>query len=378
MLDKKVIMLTGMIGAVGGLGICLGISLNSSKLVSKKLTFVNTNNSLSLPIWIFWVLIGFYLSKINTPKDTIFASGYMDSTSQIEGLNFASAWMMSYVILTFVFCDIFFESNRQIKKIKTWILFPILLYIIIFFQFLRGDRECLPWAFGLILAYIYWGKKNKDGSTVKFPFKKIFTFVLLIFIMAFVVGISRSAVSGMDLYQTFNLLLEYKKEGLFDISNFFTGTWSGVLLTPLSVAGDHINNLLSINYGKDYLNLLLSVPPGFLSDLFGYTRPIDGLTGPAWQMRYGMGGTHASVVPFLNFRMVGVFLIPFFWSFLINKFERQTINNPNVINLSFLVSFTMAAPHWLWYGEKAGMNALILWLILSFFYKLSLSIKLHY
>ena len=27
-------------------------------------------------------------------------------------------------------------------------------------------------------------------------------------------------------------------------------------------------------------------------------------------MRYGQGGTHASVLPFMNFRMLGVFLVP--------------------------------------------------------------------
>jgi hypothetical protein len=40
-----------------------------------------------------------------------------------------------------------------------------------------------------------------------------------------------------------------------------------------------------------------------------------------------------------------------------------------------LVTFVMAAPHWLWYGEKSGMNAMVLWLVLSFFYRVSLGMS---
>jgi hypothetical protein len=50
----------------------------------------------------------------------------------------------------------------------------------------------------------------------------------------------------------------------------------------------------------------------------------------------------------------------------------MALRKVSVIKLSLLVTIAMASPHWLWYGEKNGFNALVLWLILAFFYRVSL------
>ena len=42
-----------------------------------------------------------------------------------------------------------------------------------------------------------------------------------------------------------------------------------------------------------------------------------------------------------------------------------------------MTTVVMASPHWLWYGEKSGINAIILWLIFSFFYRVSLGLSYH-
>jgi hypothetical protein len=157
--------------------------------------------------------------------------------------------------------------------------------------------------------------------------------------------------------------------------NALYGTWSAILLTPLSVAGDHIYGLLAVKRGQDYINLFMSIIPGFVADAIGYIRPIDASHGPAWEMRYGIGGTHATVVPFMDFRMLGVFLVPAIWTFVINCYEKMALQEINVIKLSLLVTIAMASPHWLWYGEKSGLTALLLWLILAFFYRLSLGLS---
>jgi hypothetical protein len=54
------------------------------------------------------------------------------------------------------------------------------------------------------------------------------------------------------------------------------------------------------------------------------------------------------------------------------KYEQFALIKITVINLSLLTTIAMAAPQWLWYGEKNGFNAVVLWLILSFFYRVSL------
>jgi hypothetical protein len=124
--------------------------------------------------------------------------------------------------------------------------------------------------------------------------------------------------------------------------------------------------------GQTYLDLLSSIIPGFLADWIGYTRPIDALHGPAWEMIYGLGGTHAVVVPFMDFRMTGVFMIVAVWSFAFSRLEHYLINHLTASNLSLLGIIATAIPHWLWYGEKNIINALIIWFLLSILYKVRL------
>ena len=156
-----------------------------------------------------------------------------------------------------------------------------------------------------------------------------------------------------------NVLNDLGGADIIRFNNIITGTWIGVLLTPLSVAGDYINGSLSIKHGQTYLDLLLSIMPGFLADWMGYSRPIDSLRGPAWEMRYGLGGTHAVVVPFMNFSMGGVFIIVALWSFAFAKIERYSIKRLTVSNLALLGIIAMVIPHGLWYGEKYIINASI-------------------
>lgn len=154
----------------------------------------------------------------------------------------------------------------------------------------------------------------------------------------------------------------------YGFSNLFSGTWSAVLLTPLSVAGDYIYERQSLKWGLDYWNLLLSVPPGFVAEWFGYVRPWSGDAGPAWDMTYGIGGNHALVLPFRNFSMLGILLVPAVFSFIISRIEVTAQKSLTVYRLSQVLILIMAAPHWLWYGEKYIVNAVIIYSIFSLFY----------
>jgi hypothetical protein len=204
------------------------------------------------------------------------------------------------------------------------------------------------------------------------PWLKIAGVSLGLVVISTVLGAVRSGLVGASLEDAGRLIAELYESDSIGFGNLTHGTWSAVLLTPLSVAGDHIFGLLPLKWGQDYLNLLLSIIPGFLADAIGYVRPLDALRGPSYEMRYGLGGTHATVVPFMNFRMLGVLLIPGFWAFIMVNFERMALKQVSVTKLSLLVTIAMAAPHWLWYGDKSVLNALILWLILSILYRVSL------
>lgn len=379
MLDEHVIKLTAMIGAVGGLGIAFGASLNNGRIQQDLGTHPDGSKRLfrtmALPIWLVWVVIGVALTALSAPQETIFTAVYTQSKSALDGANFSSAWMMSYVILSFAFCDALLERQDTIKYLKMGIILAAIILVVVFFQLLRGDRESVPWVFGLALVYYYWaaGFTQRRGFTV--PWLKIVGVTFGLVAVSMVVGAIRSELSGASLADASALIADLYESESIGLANALYGTWSAVLLTPLSVAGDHIYGLLAVKWGQDYLNLFLSIIPGFLADAIGYIRPIDGGQGPALEMRYGLGGTHATVVPFMNFRMLGVYLGPAIWTFIMLNYEKMALRQLSVIKLSLLVTIAMASPHWLWYGEKGIINALVLWLMLAFFYRVSLGLS---
>lgn len=379
MVDENVIKLTAMLGAVGGIGIGFGVSL-SNRCIQQDLGVNSVGRkrlfrTMAVPIWLVWVTIGVTLTALSAPQSTIFTASYTESESVLDGANFGSAWMMSYVILSFAFCDALLERQSAIKHLKTSIIFAAVIIVVVYFQLLRGDRESIPWVFGLALVNYYWTAGIKQQRNFNIPWSKIFSVLFGLVLISMVLGAIRSDLTGASLADAGALIGDLYESESIGLANALHGTWSAVLLTPLSVAGDHIYGLLAVKWGQDYLNLFLSIIPGFLADAIGYIRPIDANHGPAWEMRYGLGGTHATVIPFMNFKMVGVFLGPAIWTFIMVNYEKMALRQVSVIKLSLLVTIAAASPHWLWYGEKNGFNALVLWLILAFFYRVSLGLS---
>lgn len=380
MVDERVIQLTAMLGATGAVGMAFGIALVRGKI--SRDTGINadgtrrTFRSMSFEIWLFWLLMGVALSWISAPQETVFTAAYTTSESLHENMNFSSAWMMSYVILSFAFIDALIDRNPWRRAIKWQLALVSVAFIFIWLQLLRGDRESVPWIFGLAMIYYYWAAPFLNRKKMpKVPWVKIGIWVFILVFGSMVVGAVRTNLSGADVSAALSMISGMFSEGKLGLSNILHGTWSAVLLTPLSVAGDHIHGYLHMKYGQTYLDIFLSLPPGFLADAFGYERPLTSTTGLAWEMRYGLGGTHASVAPFVNFGMIGVFLIPLIWSFIFSRYELNALKKLSVINLSLLATVVLAAPWWLWYGEKNGINAIILWAIFSFFYRVSLGLS---
>jgi len=380
MTDKTIIELMSMIGAVGAASFAAGVSLLHGKLSmgssSEEIVhYQPLGKTLSVTVYFAWVIVAIILSWICAPADTIFVARYTQSEAISANWNFSSAWMFSYAFLVFAFADSMFETCPRIARLKRNIVLYAILLIVIWFQLLRGDRECLPFVLAVILMYYMWGKGRLglEKNSVKLNWPMMFLLGFVVFIAQYLVGILRHSLVGIasvsNLIDILNVIIDSKA---FRFDNLITGTWSGVLLTPLSVAGDYISGILPLKYGQTSLDLLCSILPGFLADWIGYARPIDASRGPAWLMTYGMGGTHAIVVPFIDFRMAGVFMMMTLWNFAIAKIERYSIKRLTVSKLSLLGIIAMTIPHWVWYGEKNIMNALIIWIILSVLYRVRL------
>lgn len=390
MTNKSIIELMSMIGAVGAAGFAAGASLLQGRLSmgvpeGRVVRRRSSGKTLSLPAFVTWIVIGILLTWISAPADTVFTAAYTESKAIDGNWNFASAWMFSYAFMVFALADSMFEPSIRVRKVKLQIFVYAVLLIVIWFQLLRGNRESLPFVLAALLMYYVWGRglagavngrdfvgKVKARVKLNWPMMSMLVFVVLV--AAYFVGALRHSLTGVSSISGLLDILSYQMEsGGIRIDYFITGTWSAALLTPLSVAGDYINDSLALKYGQTYLDLLASTVPGFVADWIGYTRPIDALQGPAWDMRYGIGGTHAVVVPFINFRMAGVFIIVALWSFAFAKIERHAVKRLTVSNLALLGIIAMASPHWLWYGEKSVMSALIIWLVLSVLYRARLN-----
>lgn len=368
---KRIIELMSMIGAIGALGFATGALLVKGKLNESGSS--DQGKTLSLPVFFVWTVLAIGFTWISAPQEIIFIAAYTHSNPLNQNWNFASAWMVSYVFLLFPLADSIFEKQIILKRIKQKMIIFTFLVIVIWFQLLRGDRESITCIFAALLMYFVWGKEFLGTKLIKKKINRVGIIVggFVIFVVAYFIGVIRTASVGICGFADLSKRLSDPSFSCqFQFDNIFHGTWSASLLSPISIAGDYINGKLPINYGQTYLDLLASIIPGFLADLIGYTRPINGLQGPAWEMTYGIGGTHAVVVPFMNFRMGGVFVIIAFWSFILAKIERYALKHITVSKLALLGTIAMAAPHWLWYGEKYIMNAVIIWFILSILYRL--------
>ena len=323
---------------------------------------INTKSdirTLNLTSWFALMFIGVYFSVLSAPSNTILESAYTHSSSVSRDINFSSLWFVSYAILTFVYVDSFLEKNLVVRKLKYMFVIGSLVYIIIFLQFLRGDRESLPWLLGLIIAFYKFTRTYRLGRE-KPTSKMIPILIFLLFSTSILVAIVRSVSAGATLSEMVSIVVNFFNAETFDFNSIAKGTWTAALLTPLSVAGDHVLGISNYNYGIDYLNILASVPPGFIADALDYVRPLGLGRGPAHEMRYGLGGTHITVLPFRSFGLIGIFFCISTLSLLCLRIEKKVSKKFSVYVLSLQVLYIAILPHFFWYGEKYFINFCII------------------
>lgn len=123
MIDKRVVELMAFIGALGAMGFIIGVSLANKKLryfrsldlVSKT---VETGRSLALPWFFAWVAVGVFLSWLYAPRELIFQARYTESFSISQDWNFGSIWMISYIVLIWLWADALLDTDRAASGIK--------------------------------------------------------------------------------------------------------------------------------------------------------------------------------------------------------------------------------------------------------------------
>ena len=298
---------------------------------------------------------------VSAPRFTIFTMRYTESPTFGGSLSLNTAYLLSYVFAVAVVVDALAEKPRRERTIK-FILAGIMLgVIVIWFQFLRGDRESVALLAAVGALFVIEGQFNEPPARAKKRLGVMLAVGIVVYLTAQVVGVMRSEAVGRGLETTFSAVRPSV--------TLVHGTWSAVLLSPLSVVGDFERGLMRPAWGQTYVDYVLSLPPGIVAQALGYTRPIDGTRGPAWQMRYGIGGTHLLVVPFMNFRSPGVIIILFLCGILVGVVDVHA-GRGRVRDLLLYGAFFVLGPFWVWYGDLSLVRGIMSFMIVWPIYRL--------
>jgi hypothetical protein len=378
MLDPEVIKLTTQIGNTSIFSaifsICAYYMSSAGRIFWTFKTPVQQTNmhyNLNITEYFFVITASIALSWLSAPRDTILTVAYTESSAILDNLNFSSAWFASYALLLLAFNDYLYNTNiayEWLKKISFYFAFGL---IVIFFQLARGDRESLTMVASVAFCLVFFAPPVRRIKFLQKNWALLIICGLIFLFIANIVGTFRSLLPLVFSFTEFlELTIRVFDEGLISFHGIFKGTWTAVLLGPISIAGDYFHKNLEFALGRDYIDMIASLPPGFISDAFGYVRPWSNDNNPAWELTYGIGGWHATVLPFLNFGIVGVAIVTGITFYAIRALEGRVSQRMSYTNSLFLLIFLTAYPHWIWYGEKALLNALIYWLLLVFFLRI--------
>jgi hypothetical protein len=355
--DLEIIKRMVMVGCIGAFGLVAGYLSARMTKYRRADKLVTVDKSLDMPAFFLIAIISLFLSWINAPKETILNAAYTTSESLLHGINFNGAAILSYIYFLLLIIDVFNEKQIQIQRLKLKISLFVALIIVIWLQFMRGDRTCIGMIVGFAMIYFL-----NTSSKFNFNIKKyviVAGLFVIVFFTAQIVGDVRGEWHNM----------QEKTIPIKDIK-ISSGTWSAALLTPLSVVGDFYYGEMELRWGQTYWDYLLSLPPGVFTQFMGIERPVEATHGPAWEMHFGRGGTHAMVVPFMNFKSYGVFFVLLLYGFILGKLEMK-IRIPHGVKIKLLyASFFVFSPSWFWYGEMFFIRGIMAFYIVWFSYRL--------
>lgn len=353
--DLAVVERTLSLAIAGVMGLCLGVLLFKSfkfDAVSKKIVVPKTFN---LPVYIFVTFLCFFLSYIYAPQLSLLEADYGHGVnfSFFKKINFNGSWQLSYAFLILLLLDIWNDKVTKRRIIK-YIIFTVNFFtIVLWLQFMRGDREC----FGVIVAVVVLFLIKIKISKVK-----IITCGLLFIVFVFLLQYLGAARSQMHLLGRWPNLKESRLR-------ICTGPWSGALRSPVSVAGDFYYEGMEEKNGRTMLSLFLTIIPGPIARAFNIERPVEGTHGPAWEMRYGIGGTHCVVVPYMDFGIYGVLFFLTLYGFIF-AFIESLMDSPSMSKKLLYGCMFTCLPFFIWYGELSFIRGIMAWMIVYGFYLL--------
>lgn len=348
--------------AVGCLGLLVGSLVGSSRLVSNTGTSANYN-PLSIIGFMSLCLIAIFLSYISAPTGSIFTGEYGgDRLSTIAvAINFPAAYLLSYSIFIALAIDQGKDGSANAIKKRKYLALSI-GYVAIYLQFMRGDREITGLFMALMVLYIVspaWGiDSNSNLNSI---------------VKARLVKCLKVSGAGIFLLLTIGILRFSASYGIYDLSNLLQANpWIMALTSFAAFFNSEVSERLL--YGETYLQYLLSLPPGFITEILGIRRAIEADTNLAASLvDTGMtsGGAHVALVGLQNFGIFGLFFIMMIYGSLARLIETRAIRTRG-FSIFVWLNLIAAVPIWFWYGEMSAIRAIMGAIISCILIKLSI------
>lgn len=359
MIDFKITL----IGLIGILSIYISQIITRVDQIKTSPFNYPSKNSIGLLNFVFLLLLSLFCSYLSAPANTIFEGAYYSfvSVKFFNIPNFNAGFLISYIILIFLFLDIERDNTKSsfLKKALWYIIFFI---IVIFLQLLRGDREFIGLILCLILVNVYKPIRIKTPSTnnnrlvINNVWKYILFFLFFIILLLYIGIVRYSAMDG-----------EFLITGLF-----LASPWNMATLSFLAFFASDFSQ--SYTYGLTYLNYLLSLLPSFFYKLFNIDSPAwnENLAAKLVDTNLTSGGVHVALISISNFGIIGLIIIIFFYTYFANKIEKLAIEKGSKYLLIW-IGIICALPLWFWYGEMAVIRGVMIAYLL--FYSLNYKLK---
>lgn len=353
--EADILALTALLGVLGMAGMVAGFLSHPPPTPSRQSSSAPTHLPPIRPLTLegSCVIAGLaiVLSWSSAPMETLASAAYTASESPLQSatINFNAGWLLSHILTLILVLDHLADLPGRRRRIKAAILIATLAVIVGWFQFLRGDREAVGLLIAIGALYLLRRPRLKTMDLAILGIS-----AMLLFLAVQAIGSLRSQTVSDWRPAAVAIPLTH-------------GTWTASLMTVLSVAGDDHFGLFECRCGDTYVDFARSATPGIMAQVLDYERPLEGTRGPAWEMRYGLGGTHAVVVPFMNFRVAGVILVLFAYGWLLARAESAAYRALTVPRGLFYGTLVAVVPFWFWYGEmnlvRGLMACLLAWLL---------------
>lgn len=369
------------IGLVGLIGLVVGVQLagllqRGKKIVEMDELRIPPAKTLDPAIFISLLAIPLFTSWLSAPSQTIMTSAYATGPeSTAEAAGFGAAAKLGYAFLLILLIDLQRETNAWRHAIKNRAWLAAFGIVVVFFQIMRGDRDCASMiaaaAFIYMTSPITHSVLRERVAQFRKRARKMALPMILIVVLFQLLGAVRSNLADVGAQA-----LEIDPSRAVQLA-FQQTTWTAVCWTNLAAAYEYRTGAMEYHYGQTYVDYAASLMPGFIAKAIGFDRPLESWRGPAWEVGRSIttcGGIHADVVPFWNFGIFGAFFILMFYGYIVGRVEIVSGTYklwPRLLWAGLLLS----SFEWFWYGDMIFIRSLMAVGLAGLTYQVALALR---